>query len=102
MLLLAMQKRSGGVRQRASAILLIPWVTPGVQNRGAVKGGRAVFIPARDGGPLLLVLDPATGLIRNETWPEATGQGSWNVLLAQWTNQLPKVVPLNKYYCSGG
>jgi hypothetical protein len=75
---------------------------PGVQDRGAVKGGQAVFIPARDGGPLLLVLDPATGLIRSETWPEATGQGSWNVLLAQWTNQLPKVVPLNKYYCSGG
>ncbi|MGH3157460.1 MAG: hypothetical protein ACRDNF_12900 [Streptosporangiaceae bacterium] len=34
---------------------------PGVQNRGAVKGGHAVFIPVRDGGPLLLVIDPATG-----------------------------------------
>ncbi len=76
---------------------------PGVQDRGAVKGAHAVFIPTQDGGPLLLVLDPATGLIHTEKWLEATGpEGSWNVLLAQWTNHLPTVVPPNKYYCSGG
>ena len=77
---------------------------PGVQDRGAVKGGHAVFIPAQDGGPLLLALDPATGLIHSQTWLEPSGpQTSWNVLLAQWTNHLPKVVPLNKYYrCGSG
>lgn len=74
---------------------------PGVQDRGAVQGGHAVFIPAEDGGPLLLVLDPATGLIRSQTWSEAGGQMSWTILLAQWTNELPRVMPLNKYYCSG-
>lgn len=86
-------------RVRAAAYRAIA-AFPGVQNRGAVKGGHAVFIPAQDGGPLLLVLDPATGLIRSQTWLEAYGQSSFNVLLAQWTNQLPRVIPLNKYYCS--
>ena len=72
----------------------------------AVKGGHAVFIPAQDGGPLLLVLDPATGLIHSQTWLEASGpQGSRNVLLAQQTKHLPRVMPNNerdKYCCSGG
>jgi hypothetical protein len=86
-------------RVRAAAYRAIA-AFPGVQDRGAVKGGHAVFIPAQDGGPLLLVLDLATGLIRSETWPEAGGQMSFNVLLAEWTNRLPRVVPLNKYYCS--
>jgi hypothetical protein len=74
---------------------------PGVQNRGAVKGGHAVFIPARDGGPLLLVIDPATGLIHSQNWPEGPGQMSWTVLIARWTNHLPTVLPPSKYYCSG-
>jgi len=72
---------------------------PGVQDRGTVQGGQALFIPARDGGPLRLVIDPATGLIHSEIWPEASGQMSWDVDVAQWANQLPKVVPDNKYYC---
>jgi hypothetical protein len=74
---------------------------PGVQDRGPVQGGHAVFVPPRDGGPLLLVLDPSTGLIHSQTWTVAGGQMSWTVLLAQWTNKLPRVIPLNKYYCSG-
>ncbi len=73
---------------------------PGVRNLGTVKGGQALFVPARDGGPLHLVIDPATGLIHRETWPEATGTGTQTVLAAQWTNQLPRVIPPNKYYCS--
>lgn len=73
---------------------------PGVQNRGPVRGGDALFIPAQDGGPLHLVIDPARGLIHSQNWPEATGQMSWTVLAAQWSNQLPKVIPSNKYYCS--
>jgi hypothetical protein len=75
---------------------------PGVQNRGTVKGGHAVYIPARDGGPFLLVIDAATGLIHSEENPEATGEFTETVVLAQWANQLPTVLPPNKYYCSPG
>jgi hypothetical protein len=72
---------------------------PGLQNWGVQMGGQAVFVPAQDGGPGLLVFDRATGLIHSVTVPVGTAT---TVFTAQWTNHLPKVIPRNKYYCATG
>jgi hypothetical protein len=74
---------------------------PGVQYQGTVKGGRTVYIPPRDGGPMVLVINPATGLIHAESWqPEPNITSVDTYLVAQWANHLPRVIPRNKYYCS--
>jgi hypothetical protein len=73
---------------------------PGVQNRGAVKGGYAVFIPVKNPGPVTMVIDPATGLIVSQKWPYIGGEETQTTIVAQWTNHLPEVIPPNKNYCS--
>jgi hypothetical protein len=76
---------------------------PGLQYRGTVKGGHAVYIPARDGASLLLVIDPATGLIDGETYSIGGGQtGFQTFVTTQWANHLPKVVPLSQDRCPPG
>jgi hypothetical protein len=88
---------------RAAAFRLMATL-PGLQYQGAVKGGYAVYIPARDGGWLRLVIDPASGLIYSEISPmPGHGPGPKTAFqtfpVSEWSNQLPRVVPLKQAVC---
>jgi hypothetical protein len=65
---------------------------PIVTGLGPVPGGQGLLInqPNADGGREQLVIDPATGLIRSDSTSKATT----TIEAANWTNQLPRVVPL--------
>jgi hypothetical protein len=65
---------------------------PIVTGLGPVPGGQGLLInqPNADGGREELVIDPATALIRSDSTFKATT----TIEAANWTNQLPRVVPL--------
>ena len=65
---------------------------PIVTGLGPVPGGQGLLInqPDADGGREELVIDPATALIRSDSTSKATT----TIEAANWTNQLPRVVPL--------
>ena len=66
---------------------------PGVKSLGPVKGGvglRITFPTKPAYGWIKLVVDPATSLVRSEANDEAVTV----IKKAQWTNRLPRVIPL--------
>ena len=65
---------------------------PIVTGLGPVPGGQGLLIkqPNADGGRENLVIDPATGIIRSDS----NGKSTITIEAANWTNQLPRVVPL--------
>jgi hypothetical protein len=76
-------------------------VFPGVKSLGAVEGGQALLIsfpqePREDW--IELVVDPATSLVRSET----NGKSTTRIEIAEWTNLLPRVVPLPPKTTCGG
>jgi hypothetical protein len=68
---------------------------PIVTGLGPVPGGQGLLInqPNADGGREELVIDPATALIRSDSTSKATT----TIEAANWTNHLPRVVPLCHY-----
>jgi len=71
---------------------------PGVHAQGGAPGGQILVFPD-DPGPTTVVIDPATGLIRSQTWANGYGQAPETVLAAEWTNRLPRVIPQYKNMC---
>jgi hypothetical protein len=74
---------------------------PDVKNLGPVPGGQALLIsfPQEPWAWIKLVVDPATSLLRSESG----AKGTTLIETAEWTNRLPRVVPLPaKNACSGG
>lgn len=66
---------------------------PGVKSLGPVKGGvglRITFPTEPSYGWIKLVVDPATSLVRSE----ANAKAVTVIQKAQWTNRLPRVIPL--------
>jgi hypothetical protein len=65
---------------------------PIITGLGPVPGGQGLLInqPNADGGREELVIDPATALIRSDSTSKATT----TIEAANWTNQLPRIVPL--------
>jgi hypothetical protein len=65
---------------------------PNITGLGPVPGGQALLIkdPKRPDDWEKLVVDPATALIRSDSTSKATT----TIEAANWTNQLPRVVPL--------
>jgi hypothetical protein len=77
---------------RAAAFLALA-ALPGVKSLGPVKGGvglRITFPGEPSYGWIKLVVDPATSLVRSEADAEAVTV----IKQAQWTNRLPRVIPL--------
>ena len=72
---------------------------PGVRSLGTVPGGTGLLIPSW-GAEERMILDPATSLVRNWTYTtrgKAHMQGSTSTsVTAEWTNILPRVVPMPK------
>ena len=83
---------------RAAAFLALAGL-PGVKSLGPVKGGVGLRINPPGAfayGGMKLVVDPATSLVRSET----VGDAVTVIKKAQWTNRLPRVIPLpSKYAC---
>ena len=65
---------------------------PIVTGLGPVPGGQGLLITQSrfDGGWEKLVIDPASALVRSDT----NAKGTITIEAANWTNQLPRVVPL--------
>jgi hypothetical protein len=77
---------------RAAAFLALAGL-PGVKSLGPVKGGVGLRINPPGAfayGGMKLVVDPATALVRSET----VGGAVTVIKKAQWTNRLPRVIPL--------
>jgi hypothetical protein len=65
---------------------------PNITGLGPVPGGQALLIkdPKRPDDWEKLVIDPATGLVRSDT----NSKGVTTIEAANWTNHLPRIVPL--------
>jgi hypothetical protein len=65
---------------------------PIVTGLGPVPGGQGLLIkqPRADGGDEKLVIDPAAALVRSDT----NGKSTTTIEAANWTNHLPRIVPL--------
>jgi hypothetical protein len=73
---------------------------PNVKDLGTVTGGRALQISFAGGGNNRMVIDPKTSLVKS--WTVTAGHGlaqydtTGSVLTAEWTNTLPRIVPMPK------
>jgi hypothetical protein len=75
---------------------------PGVKSLGAVAGGQGLLISfpqeSREDW-IKLVVDPVTSLLHSET----SAKGAIRIVIAGWTDRLPRVIPLPpKTACLGG
>jgi hypothetical protein len=72
---------------------------PNVKDLGTVTGGRALQISFA-GGDKKMVIDPKTSLVKSWTITAGLGQAQYDttgsVLTAEWTNTLPRIVPMPK------
>jgi hypothetical protein len=80
-------------RVRATAFRALA-ALPNITSLGPVPGGQALLIkdPGDPADPKKLVIDPATALVRSETYY----RGVTNTIFieaANWTNNLPRIVP---------
>jgi hypothetical protein len=78
-----------GVRAAAFRALA---ALPGAKNLGPVKGGQSLLIPLAEVPWMKLVVDPKTSLVHSEAI--AGKLGEMVVEISQWTNHLPRVVPV--------
>jgi len=85
-------------RIRAAAFQALA-AMPGVTSLGPVKGGVGLLItfPHEPDSWIRLVIDPATSLVRSE----GNLKGVTIIQKAQWTNRLPRVIPLPPKYACG-
>jgi len=85
-------------RVRAAAFQALA-AMPGVTSLGPVKGGVGLLItfPHEPDSWIRLVIDPATSLVRSE----GNLKGVTIIQKAQWTNRLPRVIPLPPKYACG-
>jgi hypothetical protein len=72
---------------------------PNVKDLGTVTGGRALQVSFA-GGDKKLVIDPKTSLVKSWTVTAGHDQAPYDttgsVLTAEWTNTLPRIVPMPK------
>jgi hypothetical protein len=78
-----------GVRAAAFRALA---ALPGAKNLGPVKGGQSLLIPLAAVPWMKLVVDPKTSLVHSEAFAGKPGYVA--VEISQWTNHLPRVVPV--------
>jgi hypothetical protein len=82
---------------RAAALRAIA-TFPNVKDLGTVTGGRALYV-SYPGGDTRMVIDPKTSLVKNWTVTARKGQvqlDTASVLKAEWTDTLPRIVPMPK------
>src|ERR1017187_1095712 len=78
-----------GVRAAAFRALA---ALPGAKNLGPGKGGQSLLIPLAAVPWMKLVVDPKTSLVHSEAFAGKPGYVA--VEISQWTNHLPRVVPV--------
>jgi hypothetical protein len=63
---------------------------PNVKSAGAVKGGRRLVVNGGTADEYRLVFDPKTSVVRSVSWGDRASHNNLTVLVAEWTNILPK------------